>query len=268
MAEQMLPGGIRISLDDEGSGPSIVFLHGVLMSRQFFKLQLPYFSRDYRVLALDYRGHGNSDKVLGGHTVASYARDLKELLAARRVERPVLVGWSMGAMVIFEYLQLYEQDGVPGIVIMDQPPTDFAWDGYEYPVFTLDSLVRTVNGLQTDQAAQASAFVELMLHRPSESAAKWMAVEIMKVPPAIATAILVTQTFQDYREFLPKIRVPTLLAFGGDDKFISPLAGEFMASRIPRSRLLIFEHSSHCPFFEEPKRFNQALREFVQSVIV
>src|SRR5215467_4101919 len=118
MPVQVVGDGINISFDDLGNGRAVVFLHGVMMSRQFFKHQLPYFSRYYRTLAVDFRGHGDSDKALGGHTVSTYAQDLRTLFVTRRVERPVLVGWSMGAMVIFEYLKSFRQDDVAGIVII------------------------------------------------------------------------------------------------------------------------------------------------------
>jgi pimeloyl-ACP methyl ester carboxylesterase len=93
-----------------------------------------------------------------------------------------------------------------------------------------------------------------------------MVSDIMKVPPAIAVSILVTQTFRDYREFFSSIKVPTMVIFGGDDKLTSPRAGEFIAARIPQARLQIFEQSSHCPFYEEPEGFNRVVHEFVSSL--
>ena len=266
MAVQPLGNGVTLCLEDAGTGIPVVFLHGVMMSRDFFKHQIPYFSKHYRVLAPDFRGHGDSDKVLSGHTVPTYAQDLRAVFETRHVEHPVLVGWSMGAMVIFEYLTLFGQEDIAGIVIIDQPPSDFAWQGYEFGVFTLEWLIRSVEGLQTEQRALVRNFVDLMLHKPAESEVDWMVGEITKVPPAIAVSILVTQTFRDYREFFSKIHVPTMVVFGGDDKLTSPKAGEFIASRIPDAKLQIFEQSSHCPFYEEPELFNRVLHEFVSSL--
>ena len=112
MAVQPLGNGVTLCLEDAGTGIPVVFLHGVMMSRDFFKHQIPYFSKHYRVLAPDFRGHGDSDKVLSGHTVSTYAQDLRAVFETRHVERPVLVGWSMGAMVIFEYLTLFGQEDI------------------------------------------------------------------------------------------------------------------------------------------------------------
>ena len=172
----------------------------------------------------------------------------------------------MGAMVIFEYLKLFGQDDIGGIVIIDQPPSDFVWPDYKFGVFTLEWLIHSVERLQTEQRPLVRTFVDLMLHEPVKPIVDWMVEEIVKVPPAIAVSILVTQTFRDYRDFFSLINVPTMVIFGGDDKLTSPEAGEFIASRIPQANLQIFEESSHCPFYEEPERFNRVVHEFVLSL--
>ena len=77
-------------------------------------------SGSHTVIVPDLRGHGASAKALNGHTVPQYAADLHAILAALSVEQPVLVGWSMGAMVGYEYLRAYGPDSVAGLVIVDQ----------------------------------------------------------------------------------------------------------------------------------------------------
>ena len=172
----------------------------------------------------------------------------------------------MGAMVGYEYLRAFGPDSVAGLVIVDQPPSDFAWDGYEFGVITLDALREMNEQLQLDQAAVVAEFTELMLHEPDEATMAWMSAEILQVPAAIASTILVDQTLRDYREFLPQIGVPALVLFGEDDKLTSPKAGRYIADRIPGARLQTFPGSSHCPFWEEADAFNQAVAAFAAEV--
>jgi non-heme chloroperoxidase len=212
------------------------------------------------------RGHGRSEKVLHGHTVPGYARDLRAILAGLGVHRPVLVGWSMGAMVAYEFIRLFGPGSVAGLVVVDQPPSDFAWDGYEFGVFTLEELRETIEQLQVDQRAVAAEFAALMLHRPDEDTIAWMTAEILRVPPVIASTILADQTLRDYRQLLPELGVPALVAFGEDDKLTSPRAGEYLAQRIPGARLVTFAESSHCPFWEESGAFNRAVTEFAAGL--
>ena len=155
----------------------------------------------------DLRGHGESDKPLAGHTVPNHARDLRAVLEELGVERPVLAGWSMGAMVIYEYLRAFGSDGVAGVVVVDQVPTDFAWDdGYEFGLFTLEALAEVTERLQTDQLALSREFAELMCHEPTAEKVDFLTEVMMRVPPAIASTIVVDQTLRDYRAFLPRDR--------------------------------------------------------------
>ena len=151
-------------------------------------------------------------------------------------------------------------------MIVDQPPSDFAWDGYEFGVITLETLREMNEQLQLDQAALVKEFTGLMLHEPDEQTLAWMAAEILQVPPVIASTILADQTLRDYREFLPQISVPTLVLFGEDDKLTSPRAGQYIADRIPGARLQTFPASSHCPFWEEADAFNSAVAAFATDV--
>lgn len=256
--------GTTLSVIDEGSGPAVVLLHGVLMSGRCFENQLE-LAANHRIVIPDIRGHGESEKPLDGHTVPNYARDLHETLERLGVTRPVLVGWSMGAMVLYEYLQGFGSDDVAGIVIVDQVPTDFSWDdGYEFGLFTLQSLLEIVAGLQTNQRTLSREFAELMLHEPTEEKIEFLTNEMMLVPPAIASTIVVDQTLRDYRSFLPKIDVPTLVAFGTDNK-LTPPAGEWIASQIPGAELQYFD-AGHALFFERASAFNQAIADFVRAL--
>jgi len=266
MAQHVRARDVTFFVADEGAGSPLVFLHGWSMSGRFFQRQLSHFAATHRVIIPDLRGHGRSEKVLHGHTVPNYAADLRAILAELSAERPVLVGWSMGAMVAQEFVRAYGPGSIAGLVIVDQPPSDFAWDGYEFGVITLDALREMNEQLQLDQAALVSEFTQLMLHQPDEQTMAWMSAEIMQVPPVIASAILADQTLRDYRGYLPQIEVPTLVLFGEDDKLTSPKAGKFIAEQIPGARLRTFAASSHCPFWEESDAFNSAVAAFAAEL--
>ena len=164
MAGRIRTNGVALHVRDRGEGTPIVFLHGVMCSGRLFGEQLDGLSTAYRVVAPDFRGHGESDKPLSGHTVPNYARDLRGMLEAIGVHRPVLVGWSMGAMVAYEFLRELGEDSVAGLVIVDQPPADFAWGGgYQFGLFTPEGILHAVEGIQTDLPGLARGWAELML---------------------------------------------------------------------------------------------------------
>ncbi len=258
----------------------IVFIHGVWTSKTFFQNQIIPCSELHRVITFDLRGHGNSEKTTSGIDVATFAQDLQALLQKLSVNRPVLVGWSMGAMVIWEYLKQWTNDpdvmaqNVAGAVFVDQAPSDFKWPGYDYGVFTGADLSGAVMATLTDQAGIASFLVAEMLeladpNDPSsynQATFDWMLEEVLKVPKNIAATILVDQTLRDYRDFLPNIVIPTSLIFADDQKLTDPDAGPYMEGLIPGSVLNTFQDSAHAFFYEQASKFNQALLSFVEGL--
>ena len=96
-----LPDGARLAYDDLGAGRPVVLIHGVTMSRRFFDRNAAPLAERFRVINVDLRGHGESPAHEGGHTVAQYARDVKHLLGVLELDGAVLVGWSMGSLVVW-----------------------------------------------------------------------------------------------------------------------------------------------------------------------
>src|SRR5262249_37875259 len=106
-----------------GSGPTIVFVPGWTMPAEIWEPQLRHFIASPRVVALDPRSQGPSDKPSEGNSVARRARDIQELLGHLGRTPSVVVGWSLGA---HEVLQLVEQSGtqgIAGLVLVD----DYIW---------------------------------------------------------------------------------------------------------------------------------------------
>jgi len=260
--------GVELHYEEEGSGPAVVFVHGVWMSSRFFAAQREYFRERYRTIALDLRGHGASEQVPEGHTVSQYARDLHAFLEALAVDDAVLVGWSMGSFVVWDLIEQFGLEGIRGMVDVDQSPSDFAWPDWPYGPFGLDDLRDAMVALQEDRRAFAEEFVGLMFKSPpSSETAAWVLEEMLRPTPVIAAAILFDQTMRDYRETLAEVTVPTLVCEGGGDSFLSDEAAAFMLDRLPSAELVVFEKSGHCPFLEEADRFNRVVAGFVESLV-
>lgn len=264
MAFMNLEDDVELYYDDVGMGNPVIFIHGVWMSSRFFKRQLPYFRQKYRAISLDLRGHGQSSHVQTGHTVANYARDLKKFIDKLHLKDVTLVGWSMGAFVIWEYLQQFGEDNVKGTVIVDELASDFKWPDFEIGAFDLPALTGMMRDIQSDQKGLLQGFIPLMFKEDvSESELEWMLAETTKVPASIASAILFDQSIIDCRPYLTQITKPTLLCFGKEEKLIPVAAGEHLNRAIPNSKLELFEDSCHCPFIEEADKFNRVVDEFI-----
>jgi pimeloyl-ACP methyl ester carboxylesterase len=211
------------------------------------------------------RGHGRSSKIPYGHTVDVYAADVHAFIQGLGLEDVVLVGWSMGAMVIWSYFRQFSDESIKATVVVAQGPSDLKRDDWELG-FDFPALCHLMDEIQTDRAQLAKNFIPFMFKEPiTETDVQWMFKEITSLPESIASAILFDQSVQDYRSVLPSVTVPTLLAFGGADKLVPMAAGTYLQDNMPDARLVVFKNSSHCPFLEEPERFNAEVDKFIQD---
>src|SRR5262245_37537999 len=113
--------GVALAFDEAGIGqPPMLLVHGWTCDHTFFQPQLEHFSRQHRVVAVDLRGHGQSDKPHQDYTAAGFADDLVWLCEQIGVRKPVVVGHSMGGNISLELAARYP-DFPMGIVMVDSP---------------------------------------------------------------------------------------------------------------------------------------------------
>jgi pimeloyl-ACP methyl ester carboxylesterase len=115
--------GVQLHVVEAGNprGRPIVFLHGFSQSWLAWRRQMTSdLANDFRLVALDLRGHGHSDKPDVGYTDSRlWADDLNAVIRDLRLDRPVVCGWSYGPLVVFDYIRYYGEDGLGGINIVD-----------------------------------------------------------------------------------------------------------------------------------------------------
>ncbi|MFP9190717.1 alpha/beta fold hydrolase [Natronosalvus vescus] len=257
--------GADLYYEAHGSGHSIVFLHGAWAGCRYFESQLTGLSTEYHTVAFDFRGHGRSEPTDTGHTLAQYARDLQAVLDQLSLEDVVLVGWSLGAIVSWEYVDQFGTDRVSGLVDVDMEPCPMERDDYEYGSYSVDGLKALNRRIQSDQAAVIDETIDLLLKDvPSRERRIMMYDEMSRTPPPIKSAMLL-ELVCDYRAVLPDIDVPTLVCAGADETWRSVPAVEYAAELVPDARVELFEESGHCLTIEEPERFNRVVSEFVDA---
>jgi non-heme chloroperoxidase len=98
--------GVELFYEDVGSGKPLVLVHGWAQSHRSFRHQVEHFAKFMRVINLDLRGHGDSEKPKFGYRISRLAKDLDELLTSLNLTDITLLGWSMGCSVIWSYLDL------------------------------------------------------------------------------------------------------------------------------------------------------------------
>jgi pimeloyl-ACP methyl ester carboxylesterase len=113
--------GVVLAYDDAGAGyPALVFVHGAACNRRFWYQQVPRFSSAHRVVAVDLRGHGESDAPSERYTVRLFAEDLASTCTQLGIESPVVIGHSLGGLVALDCASAYP-DKVAAAVVIDSP---------------------------------------------------------------------------------------------------------------------------------------------------
>ena len=112
---------VTLFYDQAGSGdPPIVFVHGWTCDHTYFAPQFGHFSKDHRVVAVDLRGHGHSDKPEQEYTIAAFADDVAWLCRELGLSKPVVVGHSMGGVIALEMAARFP-DLPAAVVLVDAP---------------------------------------------------------------------------------------------------------------------------------------------------
>jgi non-heme chloroperoxidase len=268
--------GAELSVIDSGTGPALVILPSWTNSAAQYHHQVTEFSRDYRVVAVDVRAGGLSAKVDYGLRISRFSTDLREIREQLGLNRMILMGHSMGCSIIWSYLDLFGPDDVDALILVDQAPTQLiqpAWTREEARAYGATQTADEVLQFASRFAGPQGVDWTWTRYRPLFTDAfpgdefDWAVRESLKMPRGLAARLFLDHAMRDWRDVISRIRLPTLVV--GAEMSVFPVASqEWIAGQIPGARLEVFakeDGGSHFMCFENPKRFNQIVRDFLAS---
>ena len=261
----MTPDGVEIVLEESGNplGPEIVFIHGFSVSRLCWTKQLSgMLARDFRMVAYDLRGHGESGKPADPAAYRDgrcWADELAAVIEAANMRKPVLVAWSYAGRIVADYLRHFGTGAIAGLNIVGaKTNSDPAFNA---PLLAPHQLGMASGDLDTN-VRSTIAFVEACARQWDASDFLQCVAAAMVVPPNVRAALLGRPLDAD--ELYRAIDIPVLFSHGLHDP-IAPLAAAQHGHAItPNSGLSIYDNAGHAPFMEDPERFNRELAAFVR----
>ncbi|MNQ48515.1 3-oxoadipate enol-lactonase 2 [compost metagenome] len=253
--------GCQLHYEDFGHGMPVVLVHGLGSSTRDWEYQVPALAAHYRVIALDVRGHGRSDKPRERYSIAAFADDVAALIEHLGLIDVHLVGISMGGMIGFQ-LGVDRPELLRSLTIVNSGPEVKAHSPRDYlelakrwtlsRLLSLDSIAKALGRLLFPLPEQEE------LRRKIEE--RWPQNDKRAYLSALDAII-----GWGVRGRLGRILCPTLVITA--DRDYTPVAKkEAYVREMPNARLVIIENSRHATPLDQPERFNATLLDFLAEV--
>ncbi|TWI44568.1 pimeloyl-ACP methyl ester carboxylesterase [Pseudomonas duriflava] len=273
----MTNDGVRLSYWEAGKGKPLVFIPGWSANGAEYFNVMYQLSKHYHVYVLDPRNQGLSQHVDYGTRISRFAVDLKEFNEKVGIKKAYYSGWSMGASVLWSYIDLYGTTGIEKLVLIDEPPSIYShadWSEQERldaGAFVSDpermvegfTAMKPLNSLIAhSKVVERASLMDSPYYKNSESLAQ----AFINNDPTYLKLVLFDHVTNDWRDVIQKkIDVPTAIFTGC---YSDSLQGQrWIHSVVPNSELYVYsqeEQGDHFLAFKNPIKFTADLRTFLE----
>lgn len=260
---------VKLHVTDLGEGKTVVLIHGWPLSNAMYEYQYQdLVQKGFRVVGITLRGFGKSDKPYGKYDYDVYADDIKVVLDKLNVKEATLGGFSMGGAIALHYVAKYNAAHISKLALFGaaapiwtkRPDYPFAFSKTE--VNELIKLSMTNRPQLLEDFGKIFGATETAL---STGLGNWLGAINLEASPYATTQSLIALRDTDLRSDLTKIKIPTAIFHGVQDKICEFALAEQMHKGINDSYIVRFENSGHGLFLEELEKFNTELVNFLQK---
>ena len=265
MSNKALVNDITLAYDDHGAGQPVLFLHAFPLNKSMWQEQLTALLAEgrFRLVALDWRGFGESGITAEISTMEQFADDVAGLMDSLGIDAAILCGLSMGGYAAFAFLRKYPQR-VSGLILADtRPGADNA-----------EAQANRENVARLAESQGTSAIADLQMPRlisdytRQHSPAVERRIQQMiasATPQGIAAASRGMALRADSTDLLGNITYPTLVLVGEHDVLIPPQVVQEYATKIPGAQFVVIPQAGHLSNLEQPQAFLQAVSGYLQA---
>lgn len=252
--------GCALHYEEYGQGEPLVLLHGLGSSCQDWEFQVPALARHYRVILLDIRGHGRSDKPRERYSIATFSADLRALLEHLQTGPVHLLGLSMGGMIGFQFA-VDDPAALRSLCIVNSAPEvkvrtrDDYWQwAKRWTLMRVLSLRTIGKGLaarlfpKTEQAELRRKMTERWARNDKRA-------YLASFDAIVGWGV---------EERLGRIGCPTLV-ISADHDYTPITLKERYVRLIPQARLAVIADSRHATPLDQPQQFNQIVLQFLAA---
>ena len=254
-----------VSYLDEGSikTPTIIFIHGFPLNKSMWNKQVEELKENYRVIAYDIRGHGNSDAGDDDFSIEIFVNDLLSFMDALKIDKTILCGFSMGGYIALNAIENHPERFI-ALLLCDTNCADDKPEAKEKRMKAIESIKE--KGL--DQYAEESLKKLFAPISFSKQIAEIAIVKemIMKTPEqSLFKTLHALAKRKETCTKLLEIKVPVLIMVGKNDEITPTDVAMSMHEKIKGSTIQIIDHAGHLSNMENPNQFNEQLKNFLKK---
>jgi proline iminopeptidase len=244
--------------------PNLVFVHGVIGSTSSWAAYEKIFENKYNVLTYDLRGHGASKKFshFPDYEIKKFADDLKYLVSSLHISKFVLVGHSMGTLIVLEYIKQYREDVIAGILISPifNPEKKIAAQ-------TLRQLLRLspVLNLFPFNLKPGHHIDYAKFPNTTEWDIKRLSIDAWNTGIRIYLYCLRHVMAIDQEYYLEKIEIPTLFIHGEKDTVAKAENSIILSGIIKKSEFVIIPNTDHFVILNNASRVAEIMESFLEK---
>lgn len=248
--------GITLHYLDAGSGPTILFIPGWTMAADIFEPQINALSAQFRVVSIDLRSQGDSEKASDGNYPARHAQDVKELMDHLKISSVVLVGWSNGVPDVLSFIDQYGSANLRGAILVDGF-VDASDSGIQ------KGMASFLEAFQTNRKQFTDQFVRGMYaSKQSEDYLQHVEEQALKTPTNSAITELYNVLAKgDFTPALTKMDKPVLYICESRME----AQGKILQAKLPKAQISVMKDAAHAMFVDDPAHFNQLVTDFMNS---
>lgn len=258
-----LKDGQRLYYEDKGNGPdTLIMMHGWTSSHDVYEKPMELLQNQARCIIYDHRGHsGSKEANKGTPSMETLADDLQEIIQGLSLSKITLLGWSMGAGVVLNYVRLYGCDALKQIILCDMTPkqlNDEEWKlGLYQGRYTREDMDRDAGKdfytLYKEFAIGAiprlSKIPGFLLRRPLKK-------KLADCDESVLKSLARSMKLQDNRSAVEQITVPVTYFYANPGSLFSPKLADWYKEHVATQyNAVCFPDSTHMLVSDSPEKF-------------
>ncbi len=263
---EMIVNNLTVSYTDEGpvEAPVIIFIHGFPLNKSMWDSQIEALRDEYRVIAYDIRGYGDSDAGPEDFSMDLFASDLIAFMDKLEISKAMLCGLSMGGYIALNAAVNYPER-IEALILCDTQCIADSSKAKKNRLLTIENIRK--NGLEDYTHESIKNLFAAGSFQTKDSEIAVVMKMILNTPKQIIyNSLNALATRNETCSKLPELKIPVLILVGEEDKITPPEMAESMHKKINASQLNIIEHAGHLSNMENPFEFNYQIRKFISVV--